>query len=601
MTVDDLGLNGSELGDLVVNATSEDLAGVVAVDVRLNGTVNDLSIAGEYGIADGGLDMVARIPALEMRILDPMAQGILSNSTGLIVADMTITGTVTEPNVNGYFGFEDAATTYDLLGLRLQIAEDRIEFSETRIDFGQFDLTDEAGRTATLTGFIDHDYFADFAFELDLDTDGFKVLGSEPSIDALYYGDAIVAANVKIRGDLELPEVTVTAETLDSTDVYIQPLVTTNGVNEEDWVIYADPADIAADTTLEDVYAANALGIDLTMALEVGEESVLHVIIDPATGDALRAVGNADMSVQMSADGDINVTGLYTLTEGSYQFTFVAGGFNVQQKDFAIQDGSSLQFVGDPLDTRFDITAVYNAETTTWPLIKNSVAGGENSAQATAAQRRQPVNVLMNMRGDLSAPDLTFDIEVPRAGGGAGSAVELALAQLRQTPNDLYKQVFGLLVLGNFIDPDPSGGGGSLAGAGADAAIGSVSSLVTNQLNDLADNYLKGVDLSVGLESYEDQFASSGRTTTASVELSKSLLNDRLTISIGTETNVGDATRTAGGADTGGFQSSFVLTYQLTENGHYLLRAFRRPDYDILSANGQFETGGGVTYQRKFK
>ena len=387
MTVDDLALNGSDLGDLVVNATSENLANVVGVDVRLNGTVNDLTIAGEYGIADGALDMVARIPALEMRIVDPMAQGILSDSEGLMVADMTVTGTVEAPVVNGYFGFEAAATTYDLLGLRLNIAEDRIEFSETRIDFGDFDLTDEAGRTATLSGFIDHDYFADFAFEMDLNTDAFKVLGSEASVDALYYGDAVVAAEVKIRGDIDLPVVEVTAETLDSTDVYIQPLVTTGGVNEESWVIYGNPVEIEADTTLEDVYTANALGIDLTMSLTVGEESVLHVIIDPATGDALRAVGRADMAVQMSPDGDINVTGLYTLTEGSYQFTFVAGGFNVQQKDFAIRDGSSLQFVGDPLDTRFDITAVYEARTTTFELISGEVP--EGSTQATVAKRPQ--------------------------------------------------------------------------------------------------------------------------------------------------------------------------------------------------------------------
>ncbi len=601
INIDSLALNGSNVGNLVVNATSEGLDNAVGIDVRLNGVVNDMSIAGEYGISDGGLDLVAKIRALEMRLIDPVAQGTLSNSEGLMVADMTITGTVDEPNVNGYFGFEDAATTFDLLGIRLGIAESRIAFSQTRIDFGNFVVTDEVGREATLTGGIDHDYFTDFEFGMKLVTDAFKVLGSEPAVDALYYGDAVVSATVNISGDLEIPVVSVRAETLDSTDIYIQPLATTGGVSVESWVIYANPEE-PTDSTLLDAYTANALGIDLTMTLRVNETAVLNVIVDPATGDALRAIGEADMAVQMSPDGDLNVTGLYTLTDGSYQFSFAPGGFAVQQKNFFIRPGSNLQFIGDPLDTRFDITAVYTTETTTYELIAAELPGGAQSAEAVASQRRQPVNVLMSMRGNIDEPQLTFDIEVPEAGGGAGGAVQQKLAQLRQTPNALYQQVFGLLVLNTFMSSDPTaGGGGSLAGTGESLAINSVSKLVTNQLNNLADNYLKGVNLNVGLDSYEDQYASSGRTTVANVDLSKSFLNDRLTVTIGTETNVGDNTRVGETASTGGFQSSFVLTYRLTENGHYLLRAFRRPDYDILSAAGQFETGAGATYQRKFK
>ncbi len=599
INVDSLALNGSDVGNLAINATSEGLDNAVGIDVRLNGVVNDLAIAGEYGISDGGLDLVARIKALEMRLIDPFAQGILSNSQGVMVADMTVNGTVEKPDVEGYLGFENAATTYDLLGIRVGIADSRIKFTESRIDFGSFVLTDAIGRTATLTGGIGHDYFTDFEFGMRLVTDGFKVLGTKPSIDALYYGDAVVSARVDIRGDIEIPVIVVTAQTLDSTDVFIQPLASTGGVTTEAWVIYADPEHPDTDSLLADSYSANALGVDLTMTLIVNENAQLTVIVDPATGDALQAKGRADMAVQMSPDGDISVTGVYTLTEGSYQFSFAPGGVAVQQKDFFIRPGSNLQFVGDPLNTRFDITAVYTTQTTTYPLIAGEIIGGERSPEAISAQQRQPVNVLMTMRGNIDEPLLTFDIEVPQAGGGAGGAVPQKLAQLRQTPNALYQQVFSLLVLGSFMSPEP--GGGSIAGTGESLAINSVSKLVTNQLNSLADNYLKGVTLNVGLDSYEDNYAESGRTTVANVDLSKSFLNDRLTITIGTETNVGDNTRVGQTASTGGFQSSFVLTYQLTESGHYLLRAFRRPDYDILSAAGQFETGAGVTYQRKFK
>ena len=609
MRIDSLELNGGLVGDLTIDASTDNPTGDVQLAVELNSEVNDFSLTGTYGITDGALDMRADMAALELRLIDPLAQGILSDSEGLMVADMRITGTVDEPVVNGYFGFDNAATTYDLLGARIGIADSRITFTERRMDFGNFVITDRAGRTATLTGGIDHDYFTEFDFGMRLRTDAFMVMNSKPAVDALYYGDAIVSADVEIGGDLTLPIVSVTAATLDSTDVYIQPLISTNGVSTEDWVIYANPHELARDTSrkLSDVYDANTLGVDLTMTLNVNEQAALNVIIDPATGDALHAKGNADMHVQMTPDGEIIVTGLYTLTEGSYQFSFAPGGFALQQRDFNIRAGSNLQFVGDPLDTRFDITAVYTTQTTTYELIADELPdtgpGGTPSAEVIAAQRRQPVNVLMSMRGNIEEPLLTFDIEVPEASTASTSAVQQKLAQLRQTPNELYQQVFGLLVLNTFMSSNPTAGGSGsgIAGAGANIAINSVSRLVTNQLNSLADNYLKGVNLNVGLESYEDQYASSGRTTVANVDLSKSFFNERLTISLGTETNVGSNQRVGQTASTGGFQSSFVLTYRLTEDGRYLLRAFRRPDYDVLSAGGQFETGAGVTFRKRFK
>ncbi len=609
LTVDSLALNGGAVGDLRIQANSDNSLQLVNVDVALQSEINDFTLTGTYGIESGALDLTADMNALELRLIDPMAQGILSNSEGLVVADMRVTGTVETPVVNGFLGFDQAATTYDLLGIRMLIPDSRITFTERRMDFGNFVINDFAGRVATLTGGIDHEYFADFAFGLRLQTDAFKVLGTKAAVDALYYGDAIVQADVRISGDLVIPVVEVNASTLDSTDVFIQPLISTNGVSTENWVIYADPTQLARDSSAElsDVYDANALGIDLTMAVAITEEAHINVVVDPATGDALQARGEADVAVQMSPDGDLNVTGVYTVTQGSYQFSFAPGGFSVQQRDFTIRPGSNLQFVGDPLDTRFDLTAVYSTETTTYELIADELpdAGGAGgaSAEVIASQRRQDVNVLMSMRGNLEEPILTFDIEVPEAASASTSAVQQKLAQLRQTPNELYQQVFGLLVLNSFMSSSPTAGGSGsgISGAGTSIAINSVSRLVTNQLNNLADNYLKGVNLNIGLDSYEDQYATSGRTTVANVDLSRSFLNDRLSISIGTETNVGNNQRVGQTTSTGGFQSSFVLTYRITEDGRYLLRAFRRPDYDILSAAGQFETGAGVTFRRRLE
>ena len=599
LNVQDIVLNGEPVGTLVANASSVDIANDVAVDIRLDGPQNDVAIAGTYGIVDGALDMRARIKAFELRVIDPLALGVLRDSEGLLRADLDITGTVEQPAVDGFVALDGAATTFELLGARLRVDDSRIDVTEDNLAFNTFVVADSAGRTLTVTGDIAHDYFLDYDFDLRVRTDAFRVLNLEPSLQELYYGQAVVAADLAITGTLDVPQVRGNVATRAGTDVAIVPLTVVAGGGDESWVIYADPEELARDTTFElsDVYSANALGIDLSLVVDVDPDATLRVIIDPGTGDALVARGSADMNVAMTPDGDISVTGLYTITEGSYQFTLAGGGLNLKQFDFDIQEGSYMRFVGDPLDSRFDITASNRVQTPTAPLLEcNGVTSG---VAYERAKQRQPVDVLLSVDGTLEAPEIVMDIEVPEAGGNAfNNDVQRILGAMTQ--QQVYREVFNLLIFGAFQSCQQRSGGFDPGAVAENAAFNSVSALVGNQLNKLAGDAFGGLfDVNVGLESYEDQYTNS-RVNTANVDLSRSLFNDRLTITFGTDVNVSN-TAPAAGAATGGFQSSFVLTYQLTESGHYLVRVFRRPDFDIIASGAaQYETGAGVSYQRRF-
>jgi hypothetical protein len=140
-------------------------------------------------------------------------------------------------------------------------------------------------------------------------------------------------------------------------------------------------------------------------------------------------------------------------------------------------------------------------------------------------------------------------------------------------------------------------GGSNLATTGENITLSSVSTLLTNQLNRLAENYVEGVDLSIGVDSYTtDAAAASGETVTeVNLGLSKQLFNDRLSVQVGG--NLGMSDSEAAGQNTV-LAGDFRLEYQLTEDGRYKVRVFRRPDYDIFS-NG-IRTGASLIYQRSF-
>ncbi len=599
LTLNDIVMNGEPVGTFIANASSDGLDDLVGIDVRLDGSVNDLAIAGTYDIQTGGLEMNANIRAIQLRLIDPLALDVLSNTQGVMRSKMVITGNVDAPVLNGFVALDDAATTVELLGARFKVADSRIDLSEELLDFNTFVLADSSGREATISGTIAHDYFTDFLLDLNLSTDGFKVLGTQPNLEELYYGSAIVAADLAISGDLDIPVIRGTAATREGTDITIVPLISVNGVSQEDWVIYADPETLAKDTLvdLNDLYQANTLGIDLAIAVIVEEDAALNVLIDPATGDALNAYGNAELNINMTPDGDISVTGLYEIDRGAYQFTLPTLGVKLRQYDFEIKKGSNMRFVGDPLDSRFDITAIYSTETTTYELLQLESSSSIDEGQAASAKRRQTVNVLMEMKGTIDDPDILLDIDVPESGGSiATNDVQRILDGLSE--QSMYEQVFSLLVFNSF---NAFGGGGSAstpADQGAQLAINSLSNLVSSQLNKLADKALAGFDINIGLDSYKDRYTGS-RQNSANVDLSRSLFNDRLTITFGTDVNVGSNDLVAGD-NTAGFQSNFILSYQLTDSGRYFVSVFRRPDYDVISTNTPYENGVGVRYSKKF-
>jgi len=600
ITASDIVMNGEPVGNFIVNASTTGFNDLVGIDVRLNGKVNDASFAGTYDIQSGSLDLVSKVRAIELRLIDPLAIGVLSNSTGILMSDLTITGAIDAPAVRGFVALDKAATTFDLLGARFKVADSRIDLSEQLFDFNTFVIADSVGRKANISGTIAHDYFENFDLDLRLQTDGFKILSTQPSLTELYYGDAIVSADLSITGDFDIPSVRGAAATKAGTDVTIVPLLSVNGVSQEDWVIYANPETLAQDTLIDlnDLYKANTLGIDLAVAVTVKNDATLNVLIDPETGDALLAHGDAELNINMTPDGDISVTGLYEIDRGAYQFTLPTLGVKLRQYDFEMKKGSYMRFVGDPLDSRFDITAIYSTETTTYELLQLEASSNIDDSQAASAKRRQEVNVLMEMKGTLEEPEIKLNIDVPQAGGSVvTNDVQRILDGL--SAQDTYEQVFSILVFNSFNAFAGGTGGSSTPGdQGAQLAINSLSNLVSNQLNKLADKALGGFDVNVGIDSYKDRYTGS-RQNTANLDLSRSLFNDRLTVTLGTDVNVGSE-QLIGGDNAAGFQSNFVLKYQLTDNGRFFVSVFRRPDYDVISTNTPYENGVGVSYSKKF-
>jgi hypothetical protein len=238
------------------------------------------------------------------------------------------------------------------------------------------------------------------------------------------------------------------------------------------------------------------------------------------------------------------------------------------------------------------VTAIYVANAAPIDLVEQQLADASPTIKNTYKQKL-PFNVLLSMKGELLKPVLSFDIVLPEKNYTVSTDIVNAsntrLAQIRQDQGELNKQVFALLLLNRFVAEDPfSSGGGSTSAT--TMAKQSVSRLLSEQLNRLAADLISGVDINFGLETTEDYTTGEQKDRTdLNVGISKRLLNDRLTVSVGSNFELEGPSQT--NQRTNNIAGDIQVDYKLTKDGGLLLRGYRKDQYEVAIQGQVIETG----------
>jgi len=339
---------------------------------------------------------------------------------------------------------------------------------------------------------------------------------------------------------------------------------------------------------LEKKFNQSALiGMDVSVAISIEKEAALTLVIDEGNGDYLNLMGEAELTGGIDLSGKTTLTGKYEFTEGAYEMNF-----NMIRRKFEIQKGSNIVWNGEPTMANLNITAIYTAETAPINLLGNQLGAVSPSVKNTYKQKI-PFQTILKMNGELLKPEIKFDIILPDGNYGVSSDIVTAsqakLEQLRQEPAELNKQVFALLLLNRFIGENPfaSESGGISAES---LARQSVSKILSQQLNDLAGDLISGIQLEFDLESTEDYTSGTMQNRTdLNVGISKKLFDDRIKITVGSSFGVEGQERT--NEDVTNIAGDVALDYQLTKDGRYMVRAYRKNEYQVAIAGQVVETG----------
>lgn len=589
--VTDLFVFGSPVGNLDIKVDNQ-TTDILNANIALSGNENDVKITGNYNTSASSFDMNLAMNQLQMKTLQGFTMNAITNTEGYLSGDLKISGTTTSPKILGDVKMNNVGLMIAKTGSDFRKIDDKIAFTNRGIEFDDFKVNDKDGNALKIDGQILTQTYRDFAFNLDINAKDFKVVNSEKSNDAMMYGILSIDAALKVRGNLDLPKVDGRLAVSDDTDFTFVLPQSSPALQDRDGIVeFIDQDQIALNKTIvtDSLKTENKVtGMDVSVNIEVSKEAKMSVIIDKANGDFVKIQGDAELTGGVDPSGKVTLVGVYQVEKGSYDMTV-----SLLKRKFEIQKGSTITWTGEPTAATLDITAVYKTETAPLDLVQQQISG-ESAANLNQYKQRMEFNTLLKMKGELLKPVISFDITTAEKNNAVSSTVkdvvDQKLAQLRTDENDMNKQVFALLLLNRFIGENPFE---NSAGLSTEAmARQSVSKILSQQLNNLASDLVKGVDLNLDLESSEDYSTGNKNTRTdLNVDISKKLLNDRLKVSVGSNFGLeGDARQNENTTNIAGDVS---IDYSLSKDGRYMLRAYRKNEYQVALQGQIVETGLG--------
>jgi translocation and assembly module TamB len=584
LKVNDFSFRQDTVGNL--NAQVSSTGTRYNANVTLTGRGNDLSITGyaEPAGEDINLNLDLAVKRLEMGTFEGALKDFVTSASGAVTGAVSLRGSTAAPKIDGRINFDNVAISTLAIGGPLRVDnESLVIVSNKGLEFNRFSIRDSANTPITINGLVGTTNFVNYDFDLTIRGRNFKAINLPKTANGLYYGDLVLSTNMRITGTESAPKVDGSLTIEDQTKFTVIIPQTDPGVVSREGVVqfvdFDDPENDSLFLASYDSLNKSALiGYDVSTNLTIKKEAIFNVVIDEANGDFVALQGEANMSAGIDPSGKISLTGVYTIEQGSYQMSY-----NFLQRKFDIEKGSKITWNGEMTDALLDVRAIYIANAAPYDLVNNYISASTQAIRNTYLQKL-PFQVHLNMQGELMKPQLTFDIVLPTDKNYNVSSdiidnVDTRLTQLRQEPSELNKQVFALLLLGRFVGENPFQSSGSGGGFDAGAlARQSVSKLLTEQLNGLAQSLIEGVDLNFDVASTDDYTTGERRNRTdLNVGLSKRLLSNRLTVTVGSNFMLEGPQQT--NQQSNNIADNIAINYQLSQDGRYMLRAYRKNDY----------------------
>lgn len=520
-----------------------------------------LACNGTYFDRDGGtFEGDAQLHDFPLQMLNGFMAGTDVALKGIAGGDLRVNGSLDKPVINGSLDLDSAHIYSDVYGFDLRTDERALDIKDSRIIFSDYRLFSTGKEPMVLNGTFDMSDFERMRMDFTMRAKNFELINTRKKAQSMLFGKVYANYVGTLKGTTDNLSLRGKLEVLDRTDVtYIlkdSPLSVDDRLH--DLVQFTNFKDSTQRAQPEKAVDG---GMDITMGISISDAAIFHCNLSDDGQSYVKLEGGGDMTLRMTQQGDMRMTGLFTTNSGEMKYQLPV----IPLKTFQIVQGSYVQFTGDVMNPTLNIAAKE----------RTKAVVTEDDKQRSVA-----FDVGVKITKPLNDMGLEFTIEAPE-----DLNIQNQLASM--SAEQRGKAAVTMMATGMYMTDETM-----MSGSGF-KANNALNAFLQSEIQNIAGSALKTIDINLGVESGTSQTGTS--TTDYSFQFAKRFWGNRISVIIGGKVSTGaDATNSAES-----FINNVSVEYRLDQGATRYVKAFYDRDTQDPLEGQLTKTGVGLVLRRK--
>ena len=563
MDVKKMGFEGSPLGDIgmeIIYFPNAD--GSHLVDGILSQNNREIALLnGRYWTKgeEGQIEAEAHLQRLPLNIANGFITDNMARLEGYISGTLDVQGPVSAPLMSGSIATDSMHICSDPYSIDLRLPDDEIVIEKNFLDLDKIQAYANGDNPLTLDGTIDFTDLSKAKLDLNVVARDFNLINAPKRKGAEAYGKVYVDLFGRMRGTLDNLDIRGRLNINGKTNVtYVMkdsPLVVDDQLSS--LVTFTD----FSDTTETAPTPMPEQNVKMDFQVNIDEATTIHCLMSEDGQDKIELEGGGELRMTYDMLSGMRLFGRYTVLSGSMDYSLVI----VSLKNFKIDSGSYVEFTGDMMNPKLNISASERKKA---------------SVSTNNTTRSVNFDVGLKITQTLSDLGLEFTLEAPE-----DLTVQNELASM--SIEDRGRAAVAMLTTGMYLSPNSSG-----SGEGFDATS-ALSSFLNSQISNIAGKALSTIDIGFGIDNTTS--ATGAAQTDYNFSFAKRFWGNRISVIIGGKVSSGNDAQNTGMS----IINNVSVEYRLDNSGTRYVKAFYNKDTESILDSEVMEMGASLVLRRK--
>jgi hypothetical protein len=499
--------------------------------------------------------------------VEPFSEKYISEVGGSLSGNFDLSSERGREQFTGQLLFHDAKAKVNFLNNVFRIPDQGIEIREQKAVFNEFLILDTLNRPLQVDGFIDFRNGDLPVADLDITSSDLQVMSRDERRRVLFTGNIFVDSRITINGPLTRPDIGGNIRLSEGSEIYYHHMEDLRMTESEKIVNF-----VSHSTGIEELQApvlsvqGQLGGSSISTVIEIDPSTLINFTLAKRMFDIfLNVKGGGNMQYGLEND-QMTLSGSYQIGEGNTLLKLVGW----PDKSFRLTEGGFIRWDGMVENPELGLEAESKVSTS----YVNPIDG---------QNRDIDFFVILRLTGYLEDLNVLFTLRTP------DQYVMSIINTL--SPDEQMRQAMSVLLFESIDLPGIS--------SSTDYMTAQVNQILSSQLNQLTKSAIKGVDISFGLDTYDQstQDGSNESTTSLSYEVRKTFLNNRAQIEFSGRLKDTDQASTTTDHSLNNLQFEYTLDSAATK----YLKIYNEHTYDDVFEGEVIQTGIGFTYRKRYK